>query len=264
MKRPSFQWYPADWRNNAKLRRCTWAARGAWVDVLGLLHDSDEYGVLRWPWREIAGAIGSPPSLVRELVDKLVLKGCDSGSCSNLVFIPRHGRKEGAPVMLIFAQPGPIWFSSRMVRDEYIRVKKGGTGEAPMSAPMPPIGDESVPRTRPRTPARTSSSSSSEDQKQDQEQDQETGPRPPDLDPPHNPPINGHHGKSGHGTRLVQGWSLPEEWLRWSLGIRPDWDEERALRESLVFRDYWHAKAGADARKVDWLATWRNWVRRAT
>jgi hypothetical protein len=27
------------------------------------------------------------------------------------------------------------------------------------------------------------------------------------------------------------------------------------------FRDYWLAKAGAHARKVDWLATWRNWVR---
>jgi len=28
------------------------------------------------------------------------------------------------------------------------------------------------------------------------------------------------------------------------------------------FRDYWRAKAGRDAGKLDWSATWRNWVRR--
>jgi nicotinamide mononucleotide adenylyltransferase len=28
------------------------------------------------------------------------------------------------------------------------------------------------------------------------------------------------------------------------------------------FRDYWIAKAGAGATKLDWEATWRNWVRR--
>src|SRR5690606_5110201 len=29
------------------------------------------------------------------------------------------------------------------------------------------------------------------------------------------------------------------------------------------FRDYWHGVAGAAARKADWPATWRNWIRRA-
>lgn len=29
------------------------------------------------------------------------------------------------------------------------------------------------------------------------------------------------------------------------------------------FCDYWHAKAGSNAVKVDWDATWRNWIRRA-
>ena len=30
------------------------------------------------------------------------------------------------------------------------------------------------------------------------------------------------------------------------------------------FCDYWHAKAGAQAVKLDWDATWRNWLRRAS
>lgn len=35
------------------------------------------------------------------------------------------------------------------------------------------------------------------------------------------------------------------------------------IEEMAKFRDYWTAKAGADARKVDWPATWRNWIRNA-
>jgi anti-sigma-K factor RskA len=27
------------------------------------------------------------------------------------------------------------------------------------------------------------------------------------------------------------------------------------------FRDYWSAKAGSGSTKLDWQATWRNWVR---
>lgn len=33
--------------------------------------------------------------------------------------------------------------------------------------------------------------------------------------------------------------------------------------EAAKFADYWRGKAGRDACKVDWAATWRNWVRTA-
>lgn len=33
--------------------------------------------------------------------------------------------------------------------------------------------------------------------------------------------------------------------------------------EHRKFVDYWKAKAGQHATKVDWNATWRNWIRRA-
>jgi len=33
--------------------------------------------------------------------------------------------------------------------------------------------------------------------------------------------------------------------------------------EHRKFCDYWAAKAGSGATKVDWNATWRNWIRRA-
>ena len=36
-----------------------------------------------------------------------------------------------------------------------------------------------------------------------------------------------------------------------------------ARREWAKFCDYWAAKPGKDGRKLDWQATWRNWLRRA-
>lgn len=166
MKRPAFQFYSADWSGNAKLRRCNKAEKGAWIDTLVLMHDSDEYGVLRWPLKEISEAIGGSGNLklLRGLADKLVMKGADAGKrIDPFIYTPRHAGKDGEPVVLIPAQDGPIWYSSRMVRDEYIRSKRGEStrfgdtiGGAPKDSPKPPIGDGST--------ASSSSSSSGQGQ----------------------------------------------------------------------------------------------------
>lgn len=139
MRRPSFQFYPSDWRNNSNLGRCSDAARGAWVDVLCVLHDSDEYGVVRWPLEELAMSSGKPLKLLRELVDKNVLKGCDSGTCDSFEYAPRHGRTDGPSVTLIACAAGPVWYSSRMVRDEYVRTHRGEGArfDSPKGAPKP-------------------------------------------------------------------------------------------------------------------------------
>lgn len=164
MPRPSFQFYPADWRNNAKLRRCSEAARGAWMDVLCVLNDSDEYGVCRWPLADLARSAGVPLKLLKELAAKDVLKGGDK-QCEAYVYTPRSGRKNGEPVTLVAESDGPCWYSSRMVRDEHVRQTRGsGTrfgaesdedGQhadgspnatpkaAPKRAPKPPFGERS-------------------------------------------------------------------------------------------------------------------------
>lgn len=140
MKRPSFQFYPADWRNNAKLSRCSWGARGAWLEVMCLLHDSEEYGLLRWPLKDIAQAVGAPIKLLNELIAKGVLKGGDKGFDA-FVYVPRSGRKDGAPVTLIQSGTECVWYSSRMVEDEYKRQNSGGVtrflGEESKGRPTP-------------------------------------------------------------------------------------------------------------------------------
>jgi hypothetical protein len=64
--------------------------------------------------------------------------------------------------------------------------------------------------------------------------------------------------RSPNGSRLPPDWVLPEDWQAWAQQERPDLD---ATTVAYHFRDYWVAKAGKDARKLDWEATWRNWVR---
>lgn len=150
MKRPSFQFYPADWRNNAKLRRCSEAARGAWMDILCILHDSDEYGVLRWPLADVARSAGVSTRLAQELAAKDVLKGSDTGM-SGFQYTPFHAGKAGETVTLIEPTQGPCWFCSRFVRDEWVRSRRGaGTQfnqdnqppkQSPKVQPIPPIGE---------------------------------------------------------------------------------------------------------------------------
>jgi hypothetical protein len=147
VKRPSFQFYPGDWLRNSNLRRCSKAARGVWVDLLCFFHDSDEYGIIRWPLVEIANAIGAPVKDLRELATKGVLKGDDEKLTEAFIYVPRSGRRDGDPVTLIPAQDGPLWFSSRMVKDEYVRGERGkqtrfdSTDHSPNPSPKGGIGE---------------------------------------------------------------------------------------------------------------------------
>lgn len=64
------------------------------------------------------------------------------------------------------------------------------------------------------------------------------------------------------GSRLAKDWTLPTEWLAWALQEQPTWTPEHAGKVAASFRDYWIAKPGKDGRKIEWEATWRNWVRK--
>lgn len=68
--------------------------------------------------------------------------------------------------------------------------------------------------------------------------------------------------KAVRATRLPTDWQLPVEWEDWALAEHASWTREGVRHVADRFRDYWLAQGGANARKVDWQATWRNWVRR--
>jgi len=70
-------------------------------------------------------------------------------------------------------------------------------------------------------------------------------------------------GKAAYGTRLPDDWQLPKSWGEWAPGEIDHLTEADVRREAACFADYWHAKAGANARKADWEATWRTWIRKS-
>jgi hypothetical protein len=48
----------------------------------------------------------------------------------------------------------------------------------------------------------------------------------------------------------------------WARTIFPAASIDEIDSQAAQFRDYWIAKPGAQACKLDWEATWRNWCRR--
>ena len=71
-------------------------------------------------------------------------------------------------------------------------------------------------------------------------------------------PITNNHIKTQRGTRLPTDWVLPTEWQTWAEQERQDLDIPKIAAS---FKDYWIAKPGAGGLKLNWEATWRNWVR---
>jgi hypothetical protein len=90
-------------------------------------------------------------------------------------------------------------------------------------------------------------------QKQKQKQKQKQEQAPSDASPSAQPAKD-----SALGSRLPADWTLPADWQTWAESERPDLDPEATAER---FRDFWLGKVGKDGRKVDWQATWRNWVR---
>lgn len=67
-------------------------------------------------------------------------------------------------------------------------------------------------------------------------------------------------GTTSRGTRLPENFGISSKLRAWAIEEVPGFDVDR---EHMRFRDYWRAKPGKDGTKVDWDATWRNWMRKA-
>jgi len=110
VKRPSFQFYPGDWRRDPALSICSLAARGLWIDLMCLAHESAEYGVLSingnpMTDQQIARVVGESVATVAKLSHELESCGVFSRT-----------------------EKGAI-FSRRMVRDEQLRSIRAAGGE---------------------------------------------------------------------------------------------------------------------------------------
>lgn len=66
------------------------------------------------------------------------------------------------------------------------------------------------------------------------------------------------NGQSRKGTRLADSWLPDENDLAYAQ--QHSLSGEALLNEIEKFRNFWCAKVGRDARKLDWHRTWQNWV----
>lgn len=85
----------------------------------------------------------------------------------------------------------------------------------------------------------------------DKDQDQERGPAPAA------PATARQRAARSRGTRLPASFTLTPEMAEYARTKGPALD---AAVEFERFRNYWLAKPGQQGVKVDWVATWRNWV----
>ena len=111
MKRPAFQFYPADWRRDSALQSCSVAARGLWIELMCVMHDCEPYGVLSVNGKamsvaQLARLVGEQEKVVARLLSELE----DAGVCSR----DEQGRL----------------FSRRMVKDEAVRESRANGGHA--------------------------------------------------------------------------------------------------------------------------------------
>jgi hypothetical protein len=165
MKRPAFQFYPADWRKDIELRACSVAARGLWIEMMCIAHECEPYGHLVVNERamtpaQIAGqaciTLAQCKTLLQELIDNGVASVTETG----------------------------VLFSRRMVKDEAVRNARAEGGKAGSQhghkgaehglkggRPRKDFGDEGggekppfePPSPPPKKPPPSSSSSSSEE-----------------------------------------------------------------------------------------------------
>jgi hypothetical protein len=111
MKRPAFQFYPADWRKDAAVQSCSMGAKGLWHEMMCIMHECEPYGHLTvngvsMDTIQLARLVGEPVKRVQGWLAEL--------------------RKAG---VFSETEDGGI-FSRRMVKDETLRNIRADGGKA--------------------------------------------------------------------------------------------------------------------------------------
>lgn len=109
MKRPSFQFYPRDWRNDPALQMVSLAAKGLWIEMICIMHEADPYGHLK-----IGEKIIFPQHLSHIVRSDLTTVNELLGELESFAIFSRNDE-------------GCI-YSKRMIRDEKIRNDRAAFG----------------------------------------------------------------------------------------------------------------------------------------
>ncbi len=109
-KNPSFQFYPADWLNDAKLQSCSLEAQGLLVNLMCIMHQSKKYGFLlinneKKSFKTVAKLLRISKKKLKKLSEELKING-----------------------VLKETQEG-ILYCERMVKDQQLRETRRACGK---------------------------------------------------------------------------------------------------------------------------------------
>lgn len=223
MADPWLKFYTADWRADPRLKMCSIAARGLWIEMICLMHEATPYGHLLVAGRsptdaQLAVLVGAPPDDIAALLGELESAGVFSRTREGVIYSRKLTRmaKKAATARNNGRKGGnPSLGKQRHNLASDKGIDKGGD-------------KTQIPEAR------------SQIEKEKTE---------------------GKPSVQKKASRLAPDWVLPDDWRKWASGEGlPPADAER---EAQKFRDYWLAQPGQKGVKADWLATWRNWVRKA-
>ncbi len=222
MADPWLKFFTTDWRSDPRLRMCSPAARGLWIDMICIAHEAVPYGHVL-----VHGQTPNEAQLA-------FLTGTHVAEIPDLVAeLERHGvfsrTKEG------------VIYSRKLVRMAAKSAKARKTGKL---GGNPSLGKEREKQKSVNLDLKGRDNTQKPEARSQREEKEE-----PD----------GSSKKKA--SRIFPAWTLPPDWRDWATG--QGLDEVSTAREADRFRDYWLAKAGRDGAKLDWQATWRNWVRKA-
>ncbi|WHI46571.1 helix-turn-helix domain-containing protein [Microbulbifer sp. VAAF005] len=206
-------------------RRISFAASGL---LLHLLSKPDD-------WEVSAAALAREAQEGRDRIYKLLNELIDAGYCERIV-----RRSEGGKIL----------------GTDYEISDTPGDSQEPLEEPLPEKPDTVNPDTVSPDTVNPTQQSKEYNKVNTELSNQSESAR-------ERTPASARKPKSQtkRGTRLPGDWTLTEEFHTEAQRIRPDLIN-RIHEIADEFRDYWVALSGQRGVKVDWLATWRNWLRR--
>lgn len=173
-------------------------------------------------------------------------------SVAHLVLTTQQDRKTVLKNLRALEEVGLIADVGKMGKTKQVTMWQLPVEVAKPPRKRPKSGPVQDPETVPNFPANSTVFPAKESQKRDTEPVREPGKEPGEARAARSAP-------SARGSRLPLDWTPNDADLAFCRATRSDLDPETLAAS---FRDYWTAKAGKDASKLDWSGTWRNWVRR--
>src|SRR5690606_6747673 len=96
---PWMKFYPSDWRSDPALRICSLAARGLWIEMLGLMHEADPRGHLLIKSMaptdaQLAVLVGTTPDQIPDLIGELESAAVFSRTQKGVIYSRRMTKDE--------------------------------------------------------------------------------------------------------------------------------------------------------------------------